>query len=106
MFRCQWPRVCAVLSICFFLSCRASQHSTNEPQIFVGQVYLIGNEPFAKLAIKSEEGQTYVLDCTKEVETALLQHQGQMVKLLAKAGEKKPEGNFLHVLQAEVVKKE
>jgi len=106
MFRCQFLLSCALLSSCFFLSCRSSQHSFAQPQIFVGQIYVIGNEPFTKLALKVEDGRTYTLDCDKEVATMLLQHQGQNVKLIAKAAAKRPEGHSLQVIQAEVVKKE
>jgi hypothetical protein len=106
MSRLQLLSVCAGLSFCFFLSCRASQNSLAQPQAFVGQVYVIGNEPFAKLALKLADGQTYVLDCTKEIESTLRQLQGQTVRLIAKTGAKKPEGQSLQVVQAEAVKKE
>jgi len=104
MSRQQLLSVCAGLGFCFLLSCCASQNSLAQPQAFVGQVYVIGNEPFAKLALKLADGQTYVLDCSREIELTLLQLQGQTVRLIASAGAKKPEGQSLRVVQAEAVK--
>lgn len=104
MFR--WRIVVYFLSLCFFLSCSASQHALKPSQTFVGQIYMIGNEPFARLALKLADGQTYVLDCNSEMETTLLQLQGQTVKLIARAGAPKPEGLSLQVVQAEAVKEE
>jgi len=104
MSRQQLLSVCVGLSFCFLLSCRASQNSLAQPRAFVGQVYVIGNEPFAKLALKLADGQTYILDCNKQIETTLLQLQGQTVRLIASAGAKKPEGQSLQVVQAEAVK--
>ena len=106
MFRYRWRVVVNFLILCFFLSGCASQHSLKPPQTFVGQIHMIGNEPFARLALKLADGQTYVLDCNSEMETMLLQLQGQTVKLIARAGAPKPEGLALQVVQAEAVKEE
>jgi len=105
MFRYQRVLFFAFLSALFLFSCRAAQRSSAPPQTFVGKVYLIGNMPFAKLALKIDQQQTYVLDCPKEVESTLMQHQGQTVKILARAGERMPEGNSLKVISAEILQK-
>ncbi len=41
-----------------------------------GVITVIGNEPFAKLAVKTAEGKFFVLDCPKEVEEKLYKKQG------------------------------
>jgi len=105
MFRHQVLSVCVGLSFCLLLSCRAAQHALEQPQTYVGQIYVIGNEPFTKLALKLTDGRTYVLDCTKEVEMSLLQLQGQAVRVTGKIGAKKPEGQSLQVMQAETVER-
>ncbi len=105
MFRSQGMLLFACLIAVFLLSCRAAQRSSAPPQTFVGEVYVIGNMPFTRLALKIGQQQTYVLDCPKEVENTLMQHQGQTVKILARPGEKTPEGNSLKVISAEIVQK-
>jgi len=106
MSRQQLLSVCVGLSFCFLLSCCASQNYLAQPRAFVGQVYVIGNEPFTKFALKLADGQTYILDCTKQIETTLLPLQGQTVRLIARAGAKKSEVQSLQVVQAETVRKE
>lgn len=106
MFRHQLLLVCVGLSFCFLFSCRASQNALEQPQTYVGQIYVIGNEPFTQLALKLADGRTYVLDCSTEIETSLLQLQGQAVRVTAKTGAPKPEGQSLLVLQAETVKRD
>jgi hypothetical protein len=103
MFRSQRLLLFAFLIAVFSFSCRAAQRSSTPSQTFVGKVYLIGNMPFAKLALKIGQEQTYVLDCPKEVENTLVQHQGQTVKILARPGERTPEGNSLKVISAEIL---
>jgi hypothetical protein len=105
MFRSQRVLLFAFLIAVFFFSCRAAQRSSAPPQTFVGEVYVIGNMPFTRLALKIDQQQTYVLDCPKEVENTLMQHQGQTVKILARPGERTPEGNSLKVVSAEILQK-
>lgn len=74
-----------------------------QPQKLVGQVFVIGNEPFTKLALKLEDGQTCVLAGTKEIEALLLQHQGQTVQILTTGSEETSEGKVWRIVQAEVL---
>lgn len=106
MFRHLLLSVCVGLSLCGLLSCHTSQNVLKEPQTYVGQVYVIGNEPFTQLALKLADGRTYVLEGNKELEASLLRLQGQAVSVTGKIGARKPQGQSLHVLQAEVVKRE
>ena len=106
MFRHQWLLVCVGLSFCFLFSCRASQHALEQPQTYVGQIYVIGNEPFTQLTLKLADGRTYLLDCPKEIEMSLLQLQGQAVRVTGKTGAQKPEGQSLLVMQAQTVKRD
>jgi hypothetical protein len=85
------------------LSCASSRNTTTQSQTIVGQVFVIGNEPFTKLALKVEGGQTYVLVGTKEIESMLLQHQGQIVQILTTGVEETSEGKAWRVIQAEVL---
>ncbi len=85
----------------WLFSCASSQHTTTQPQKLVGRVFVIGNEPFTKLALKVEDGETCVLIGTKEIETMLLQHQGQVVQIFTTGVEETSEGKAWRVIQAE-----
>ncbi len=74
-----------------------------QPQKLVGQVLVIGNEPFTKLALKVGDGETCVLVGTQEIETMLLQHQGQIVQILTTGAEESAEGKVWRVIQAVVL---
>jgi len=87
----------------WLLSCASSKHATTQSQTLVGQVFVIGNVPFTRLALKVEGGQTYVLAGTKEIETMLQQHQGQVIQILTTGVEETSEGKVWRVIQAEVL---
>ena len=62
----------------------------SEEMEVVGKVYLMGNEPFAQVAIETKDGQVYVLlgEQTKE-----LRHlQGRRVSVVGKPNEEKIRG--------------
>jgi hypothetical protein len=103
MPRIQLIVIAVLLAGGWLLSCASSKPATTQPQTLVGQVFVIGNEPFTKLALKAEDGQTYVLVGAKEVETMLLQHQGQIVQILTTGAEETSEGKIWRVIQAEVL---
>lgn len=105
MYRHQRLFVYVGLNFCLLFSCRASQSSFTQPQTYVGQIFVIGNEPFTQLSLKLADGRTYVLDCTKEVKIYLLQLQGQAVQVTGTIGVKKPEGQSLQVTQAEMIQR-
>jgi hypothetical protein len=56
-------------------SCSCGCGSTNE-KIVKGYIAVVDNEPFAKLAIQSDDNKTYILKCSKELEKELWQNQG------------------------------
>lgn len=49
---------------------------SGEENIVKGVITVIGNEPFAKLAVKVDDSKAYVLECDKELETELMKNQG------------------------------
>jgi len=103
MSRPRFVVVVLILNGFFILSCSSTQQSIPQKQTITGKIRVIGNAPFAKLAIENEEGQIFVLDCTKEMETTLLQHQGQFVKIQADSAKKTLEGTIVKVVHAEAL---
>ncbi len=56
----------------------------------IGKVYLMGNEPFTYVALKTDDGQVYAL--VGEHEKELRRLQGRRVKVVGKPSEEKPRG--------------
>lgn len=56
----------------------------------IGKVYLMGNEPFTHVALKTDDGQVYAL--LGEHEKELRRLQGRRVKVVGKPSEERPRG--------------
>ena len=100
------PKICAFLSaitVFCLAACASYESSGDEASVIVGKLYVIGNEPFTKLAVEMEGGTMYVLQCDKNVEEMLRKHQGEFAKIHFKRIEAVPEGKGVHVVHAEVL---
>ncbi len=96
---------CMLLLLATFMlaGCSLSGQTTDETHVTTGRIQVIGNEPFTRLALQSDDGTVYVLRCEKSVETMLAGEQGHLVQVEWKVMEKVPEGNAIRVLKAVVV---
>lgn len=68
-----------------------------------GRIFVIGNEPFTKLAIQTSQGIMYPLKCDKTTGSELRKKQGHLAKIYYEGIEESPEGRILHVLKAEIL---
>jgi hypothetical protein len=59
----------------FFESCSCNCGANNE-NVVKGYIAVVGNEPFSKLAVQSDDNKTFILECSKELEKELWQNQG------------------------------
>jgi hypothetical protein len=66
-----------------------------------GVLYAIGNDPFTKLGLQTQDGTMYVLKCTKEIESDLRTKQGKIVTIYYNGTEQIPEGKALKVVKIE-----
>jgi hypothetical protein len=48
----------------------------NNDNIVKGYIAVVGNEPFTRLAIQSDDNKTYILQCSDELKNDLWKHQG------------------------------
>ena len=69
--------------LCFFisvvmLSCSASKKNTKENTV-TGQIQMVGNMPFAKLAVRNNK-ELYILDCSGAVKNSAYNNQGKTAK--------------------------
>jgi hypothetical protein len=68
--------IIAIISyIQFGCSCGCGKNNSEERYV-KGYITVVGNEPFTKLAVKTEDGKVYILKCSKELENDLIKKQG------------------------------
>src|SRR5512140_3611497 len=68
-----------------------------------GKVFVIGNDPFTRLALTLDERTSVVLLCPPEVEKYLRSHQGETIKVTYEGTSRVPEGQAVRVMTAERV---
>jgi hypothetical protein len=88
-----------------FASCSSSDFTENSSGVLIGQIYVVGNDPFTKLAVQISSAKMLILKCDKETETLLWKHQGEDVKITYKGTTPDPDGTALKVIKAELIKK-
>jgi hypothetical protein len=102
-----FPRT-ALLGLLFVLACTGGCKSTTVPLReqgeLHGKVYVLGNDPFTKLALAIDEQKSVVLLCTPEVDKYLRSHQGAMAKVTYDGTSTVPEGQAVRVTGAEMAK--
>jgi hypothetical protein len=89
---------CGVFSL-ICAGCCSSPRSESEPVTLTGTIVVIGNEPFVHLALQTDAGATYVLDCSADSERTLASRQGQKVKIQGQLIRKKNETDTLKVVE-------
>ncbi len=94
----------AWLLLPLLLSCSSPQGSTSDQaKTIVGRIQVIGNEPFAHLAVEAEKGETYVLQCDSLTMHRLVAGQGQLARIHFTSIENVPEGKAIKVVEAELL---
>jgi|WetSurMetagenome_2_1015567.scaffolds.fasta_scaffold937256_1 hypothetical protein len=93
----------AIILLAGNFSCSNSKWAVGEERVIEGRVYIIGNEPFTRLAINQGMGTQYILLCSKESEAMLRNNQGKYVKIRAQGAEMMPEGFAVKVIDATIL---
>ena len=71
-----------VLSILQFSGCSCNCGKISSENFVKGVITVVGNEPFTKLAIKTDDDKIYVLQCEKELHDDLWKKQGSVYYIL------------------------
>jgi len=91
---CRHSRVIWFILLAFIgaatLGAGSMKKGSDEMEV-IGKVYLMGNEPFTYVALKTDDGQVYAL--VGEHEKELRRLQGRRVKVAGKLSEEKPRGD-------------
>ncbi len=88
-----------------FQGCSASAKTFGEPQKLTGVIMTVGNHPFAKLALRTEEGKLYIISGGREIEKSLLSRQGRIADVFYDRLEKKNGGYEIRVVRFEIKSK-
>lgn len=86
-------------------SCSSCRKATGE-NIVKGYITVVGNEPFAKLAIKTDDDKVYILNCDKELEKELYKQQGNYYSVSYKESKIEMEVPVITVEKAIPIEKE
>jgi hypothetical protein len=84
----------------FACSCGCGKNSSEEKYI-KGYITVVGNEPFIHLAVKTDEGENIILQCSKELENDLMKKQGTYYYIIY--GSIKKENNVSTVIVEKVI---
>jgi hypothetical protein len=96
-----------VLAVIFFLisldiRCSVLQ-TVAEDKFVTGEVEVVGNEPFTKIALRINSAEVYYLQCDKETERILLQAQGKKAKIFYNKIDDSQKPNTILVKRAEFI---
>lgn len=76
--------VLSIFSSLIVSSCCSCKNVATDKNVVKGYITVVGNEPFAKLAIKTDDDKIYILSCNKELENELYKQQGNYYSITFK----------------------
>lgn len=79
--------------------CSASGEVLVKPQKLTGIVMTVGNDPFVKLALRTEDGKVYIISGGRQIVRSLSSYQGRIVDLFFDGVEKGDYGDELRVVR-------
>jgi ABC-type sulfate transport system substrate-binding protein len=97
--------LCLLLAVSIHAGCASSKTVFNTPQQIIGEIMVIGNEPFTKLAVRVDGGKTYLINCSDELRKSLLSHQGKITEIFYNEIEKKNSGDEITVTKINLLSK-
>jgi hypothetical protein len=94
-----------LIAVSFIFACAAGK-STFQSEFVIGEVVVIGNEPFTNLALRTYPLNTFILDCNKENRNFLLNNQGKTAKIYYENIDSTKIPNVIYVQKCEIITKE
>jgi hypothetical protein len=80
--------------------CASSRETFDPPRTMTGQIMVVGNEPFTRLAVQVEHEKVYLIHCNDSTKQLLLSHQGRIAQLVYNEIRETNRGKELEVLSA------
>lgn len=82
--------------------CSSSAKVFDVPQKLTGVIMTVGNHPFAKLALRTEDSKLYMISGTKQMVGSLMSQQGRVADVFYDRIEKKNGGYDISVVRFEI----
>ena len=82
----------------YLAACCSCGKAASKENTIQGYITVVGNEPFTKLAIMGDDGKTYILKCSKELEKELWKKQGNFY-LIQYGDSREEEGNTVYIVE-------
>lgn len=86
-------------------SCFSSKTIFDIPQKVTGEIMVVGNEPFTKLAVRTASDKVYIIRCDRENRQILLSHQGKIAELAYNEIQKTRGGEEISVIGVKILSK-
>jgi hypothetical protein len=94
-----------LLIIFLHVGCFSSKTVFDVPQKIVGEIMVVGNEPFTKLAVRAEDGKMDLISCNEEIRQLLLSHQGKITELFYDEIRRERSGDVINVIKVNFLSK-
>ncbi len=78
--------------------CSSSGTVLDPPQKITGEIMVVGNEPFTRLALRTADGEVYLIRCDNKLEQTLLSHQGKIAELTYNEIDEKGSGKEIKII--------
>jgi hypothetical protein len=92
--------IAIVILVC---GCGSSQGSFDPPRTLIGQIMVVGNEPFARLAVQVGHEKVYLITCDETMSKFLLSNQGRIAKLVYSEIRETNRGDEVRVVQGLII---
>ncbi|HEX2960172.1 MAG TPA: hypothetical protein VHO43_00175 [Ignavibacteriales bacterium] len=93
-----------IVLLLLFSSCSSSKDSAaGEVKTIKGRVFVVGNSPFTHMALQTDSTTVYLLDCSKDIQKQLSEHQGNFAEVSYSGTVETPDGKALKVTGASLL---
>jgi hypothetical protein len=83
--------------------CSSSKIMFDAPRKLTGVIMIVGNEPFTRLSIRTDEKSVYLIKCGHDLKRMLLANQGKKVIVFYIGIEEKEPADEIDVVRAVIV---
>ena len=101
----QFLLVTILITVLFFSGCTGAKNTVLARYI-IGEVVVVGNEPFTNLALQTGPSNIIILDCDTKTKDFLLNNQGKTVKVFYEKIDDTKTPNVIYVQNTEIISKE
>ena len=93
-------KIVLLTAIILLSGCGSSRETFDPPRAMTGQIMVVGNEPFTRLAVHLGNQKVYLISCDENTRRLLLSNQGRIAKLVYNEIRETERGEELEVLSA------